>query len=257
MRSIWNGSINFGLVSIPIKLYSGSEENRIHFDMLDRRNNAKVHYNRVNEKTGKKVKWKDIVKGYKKDDEYVILEEEDFEKANLKKSKTIDIQEFIKESEVSDILYKKPYFLAPQKEAGKTYQLLRRALEKTKKLGVATFVMRQKEHLCLIGIYKKTLVLYLIRYAHEIRDPKDLDIPKSRVPKKELDMATSLIKEYTAKFELKKYKDVYNDQLMDIIEAKSEGETIENEDYTDEPTENSDLMDKLKDSLKKKNKKAS
>lgn len=254
MRSIWNGSISFGLVSIPVKLYSGSEENRIKLSMLDKRNKAKIHYNRINEKTGKKVKWKNIVKGYKKGDEYVILEDEDFEKADLKKSKTIDIQEFIDEDEVADVLFKKPYFLEPQKDAGKSYQLLRRALEKTEKMGVATFVMRQKEHLCLIGLYKKTLVLYLIRFAHEIRNPKDLDIPKSKVSKKELGMATSLIKEYTTKFNFKKYKDVYNEQLMDIINKKSKGQKVKSEDYTEEPTESDDLMSKLKDSLEKKKK---
>src|SRR5699024_10842780 len=127
--------------------------------MLDRRDNARIRYQRVNEDTGKEVEWKDIVKGYKKGDRYVILEDEDFEKANLKKSKTIDIQEFIEGDEVADVLFKKPYFLEPQKNAEKFYELLRQALQETNKFGVATFVMRQKEHLCLIGLYKSVMVL--------------------------------------------------------------------------------------------------
>lgn len=257
MRSIWNGSISFGLVSIPIKMYAGTEENRIELNMLDRRDKANIRYQRINEKTGKEVEWKDIVKGFKKEGNYIVLEKDDFEKANFKKSKTIDIQEFIDGSEVADVLFKKPYFLEPRKDAEKPYQLLSRALEKTDKFGVATFVMRQKEHLCLIGLYKKTLVLYLIRFAHEIRDPKDLKIPKTKVSKNELDMAVSLIKEYTTKFDFEKYQDVYNDQLMDIINKKSSGEEIKSEDYSDEPTEAGDLLSKLKESLERKKKKAS
>lgn len=257
MRSIWNGSISFGLVFIPIKLYSGSEEDRIDLNMLDRRDNARIRYQRVNEDTGKEVEWKDIVKGYKKGDRYVILEDEDFEKANLKKSKTIDIQEFIEGDEVADVLFKKPYFLEPQKNAEKSYELLRQALKETNKFGVATFVMRQKEHLCLIGLYKNVMVLYLIRFAHEIRNPADLNIPKAQVSEKELGMATSLIKEYTTKFDFEKYKDVYNEQLMDIINKKSAGKKIESEDYTDEPTEAGDLLNKLRASLENRKKKAS
>lgn len=257
MRSIWNGSISFGLVSIPIKMYSGSEEDRIELNMLDRRDHAQIRYKRVNENTGKEVAWKDIIKGFKKDDRYIILEDEDFEKANIRKSKTIDIQEFIDGEEVADVLFKKPYFLEPQKNAEKPYELLRRALEETKKFGVATFVMRQKEHLCLIGLYRNIMVLYLIRFAKEVRNPGDLNIPETTVSKKELGMATSLIKEYTTAFEFEKYKDVYNDQLMDIINKKSAGQKIQPEAYQDEPTEAGDLLSKLKASLENRKKKAS
>lgn len=257
MRSIWNGSISFGLVSIPIKLYSASEESRVDLNMLDRRDEARIRYKRINENTGKEVKWNDIVKGFKKNGHFVILEDEDFEKANMRKSKTIDIQEFVEESEVADVLFKKPYFLEPQKNAEKPYLVLYEALEKTKKFGVATFVMRQKEHLCLIGVYKKNLVLYLIRFADELRDPGELEIPKAQVSEKEVDMAVSLIKEYTTKFNFEEYKDIYNEQLMEIINKKSKGQKIKAEDYTDEPTEADDLMSKLKASLEKKKKKAS
>ena len=138
MRSVWNGSISFGLVSIPVKLYSGSEDRNLELDMLDKHDHARIRYKRVNENTGEEVEWKDIVKGYKVDDSYVVLENEDFERANIKKSKTIDIEDFVEEKEVADVLFKKPYFIEPQKEGGKSYNLLRDALKKTKKLGVAT-----------------------------------------------------------------------------------------------------------------------
>ncbi|MFV8280150.1 Ku protein [Christiangramia marina] len=257
MRSIWNGSISFGLVSIPVKLYSGSEDRRIDLDMLDKNDHARIRYKRVNEDTGKEVEWKDIVKGYKKDDGYVILEKEDFDQANMKKTKTIDIEEFIDEDEVADVLFKKPYFLEPQKEGGKSYNLLLQALKKTGKLGVATFVMRQKEHLSLVGIYRDALVLHVIRFEDEIRNPGELKLTKTKVKAKEVDMAVSLIEQYTSDFDFKKYKDIYNDQLMKIIESKATGKKPKVEEYDSEPTQADDLMAKLKASLEKKKSKAS
>ena len=254
MKSIWNGSISFGLVSIPIKMYSGSEDRKIDLHMLDRHDNERIHYKRVNEKTGKEVEWKDIVKGYESDDGWVILEDEDFEQANVKKNKTIDIEEFIEEDDVSDVLFKKPYFLEPQKEGGKSYNLLRDALKKTGKLGVATFVMRQKENLSLIGVYKNTLVLHVIRFDEEIRNPSDLKLTKTKVSKKEVDMALSLIDNYTTKFDPTKYKDVYNDQLLKIIKDKASGKKPKKEKVDTTPTPAKDLMSRLKDSLEKKNK---
>ena len=257
MRSVWNGSISFGLVSIPIKLFSGSEDRALDLDMLDSHDGERIRYKRVNEKTGKEVEWKDIVKGYKKDDEYIILEKQDFENANIKKSKTIDIEQFVMADEVSDVLFKKPYFIQPRKESGKSYALLRDALKKTGKLGVATFVMRQKENLALVGIYKEVLVLHIIRFQDEIRDTKKLEVPKTKISKKELDMAISLIDQYTDEFDFAKFKDVYNQQLLDIIEAKATGSVSKTEKFEPKPTEAKDLMAQLKASLEKRNKKAS
>lgn len=253
MRSIWNGTITFGLVSIPVKLYSGSEDRKLDLDMLDKHDLGRIRYKRVNENSGKEVEWKDIVKGFKKDDDsYVVLETEDFEQANLKKSKTIEIEQFVKDSEVADVLYKKPYFLEPQKEGGKSYNLLRNALKKTKKLGVATFVMRQKEHLSLIGVYKNALVLYVIRFADEIRNTEELDLPDSKVSKKEVDMALSLIDQYTEPFDFEKFKDIYMEQLMKIIKAKSSGKKSKKQKFESKPTAAKDLMAQLKASLEKK-----
>ncbi len=252
MRSIWNGTLSFGLVSIPVKLYSASEDRRIPLDMLDSRDKARIRYKRVNENTGKEVEWGDIVKGYLMDDSYVVLSNEDFEQANMKKSRTIEIEEFVEEEEVSDLLFKKPYFLEPRKEGGKSYNLLRDALKKSGKLGVATFVMRQKEQLSLIGVYKEVLVAHVIRFADEIRDPAQLDLSDTKVKKKELDVALSLIDQYSEKFKLDKYKDIYNDQLMSIIKSKKAGKKPKVEKVDTTPTAADDLMAKLKASLKKK-----
>ncbi len=259
MRSVWNGSISFGLVSIPIKLFSGSEERRIELDMLDRHDKSRIRYKRVNEKTGKEVKWDDIVKGYLIENEYIVLEDDDFDLADMEKSKTIDIEEFVMENEVADVLFKKPYFIAPRKDGEKSYSLLKKALEESKKLGVATFVMRQKEHLCLIGVYKDALVLHIIRFADEIRDPSKLEIPDTKVSKKELDMAHSLIEQYTSEFKFDNFKDVYNEKLMKIIHDKAKGEKPKLRKIKSTPTDATDLMAKLKASLeqKKKEKKAS
>lgn len=257
MKSIWNGSISFGLVSIPIKLFSGSEDRALDLDMLDSHDGERIRYKRVNEKTGKEVEWKDIVKGYKKDDKYIILEKEDFENANMKKNKTIDIEQFVMENEVADVLFKKPYFVKPQKGGEKSYSLLREALKKTKKLGVATFVMRQKENLALVGVYKGALVLHIIRFEDEIRDTAILELPKTKVVTKELDMAVSLIDQYTEKFDFTKFKDVYNEQLLKIIESKASGKTAKAEKFEAKATPAKDLMAQLKASLEKRKQKAS
>jgi DNA end-binding protein Ku len=254
MRSIWNGSINFGLVTIPIKIYSASEERRLDLDMLDSKDHARIRYKRVNENTGEEVEWKDIVKGFKKDDAYIVLEDEDFEQANLKKSRSLEIEAFIKEEEVSEVLFKKPYFIEPQKEGGKAYNLLKDALKKTKKLGLATFVMRQKENLALIGVYKDVLVLHVIRFAEEIRDPSSLNLPDTKVAKKEVDMALALIEQYTAKFDFEGYKDIYNNQLMEIIENKAKGHKPKAEKFDMKPTPAKDLIAQLKASLEKRKK---
>ncbi len=257
MRSIWNGSISFGLVSIPIKLFSGSEERALDLDMLDSHDGERIRYKRVNEKTGEEVEWKDIVKGYKKDDKYIILEKEDFENANMKKSKTIDIEQFIREDEVADVLFKKPYFVKPQKGGEKSYSLLRDALKQTKKLGVATFVMRQKEHLSLIGVYEDALVLHVIRFEDEIRDTAELELPKEKIGKKELDMAISLIEQYTEDFDFGRFADVYNEQLLKIIESKNSGKPAKPEKFESKSTPAKDLMAQLKASLEKRKKTAS
>jgi len=254
MKSIWNGSLGFGLVNIPIKMYSATESRTIDLDMLDSKDHARIRYQRINEKSGKEVEWKDIVKGYKIEDKYVILEDEDFEQAAIKKSKIVEIEAFIDDVDVPDMLFKKPYFLEPQKDGGKAYNLLRDALKKTKKLGLATFVMRQKENLSLVGVYKDALVLHVIRFADEVRNPTELKISTTKASKKEVDMATSLIKQYSEKFDLSKYKDQYTEQLMKVIKGKAKGKKAVVKKFEPENTPSKDLMAQLKASLAKRKK---
>jgi DNA end-binding protein Ku len=218
MRAIWTGAIGFGLVNIPVKIYSATESSNLNLDMLDKKDHSKIKYQRVNENTGKEVEWGNIVKGYKIANDYVILDEKDFEAASPEKTKTINITDFVKESEISSLYYETPYYLEPDKSGTRPYKLLLEALEKTKKVGIATFVMRNKEALAVLRPEKNVIVLNKIRFEQEIRDPTELTLPKNtEIKPAELKMAISLIDQLTDKFDISKYKDNYNDELLKII----------------------------------------
>lgn len=249
MRAIWTGAVSFGLVNIPIKLYSATEDSGLDLDMLDRRDQARIRYKRVNENTGEEVAWEEIVKGYKMGDDYIVLTDEDFEQAHVQKSKTIDIDEFVPREQIVELLYKKPYYLEPQKGGEKAYTLLRQALEQSQKVGVATFVMRQKENLALIDTYEQAIVLHAIRFVDEIRNPAELNLPDAKADDKELDIALKLIDNFTTDFNLEQYNNVYNEALLQIIEQKSKGKKPRVRKLEVPTTEPQDLMEKLRASL--------
>src|SRR5688572_18902027 len=219
MRPIWTGAIGFGLVNIPVKLYSATESSTLDLDMLDKKDHSNIRFMRVNEKTGKEVAWANIVKGYKMpNDQYVVLSDKDFEAASAKKSKTIEITEFVKEQEIESVYYETPYYIEPDKSGARAYALLREALLKSGKVGVATFVMRSRETLAILKPADKVIVLNRIRFYEEIRDTSDLDLPaKSAVKPNELKMAISLIDQLSAKFDISGYKDTYSAELMKLI----------------------------------------
>src|ERR1700750_1760640 len=184
MKAIWNGAIGFGLVNIPVKIYSATETSKLDLDMLDKSDFSNIKFKRVNEKTGKEVKWENIVKGYLMDDKYIILDDEDYEAASPEKSKILSIDQFVKEVEVDSVYFENPYFLEPQKNGENAYQLLLNALAKTKMVGVGTFVLRESEAIGMIRPYNDdVLVLNRLRFAQEIRDYKDLKIPSKKAPK--------------------------------------------------------------------------
>ena len=258
MRSIWTGAIGFGLVNIPVKMYSATESSSLNLDMLDKKDHAHIKYQRVNENSGKVVEWSNIVKGYKIDNDYVILDEKDFEAANAKKTKTIEISDFVKEEEISSMYYETPYYLEPDKSGTRPYKLLLEALKKTKKVGISTFVMRNKESLAILRPESDVIVLNKIRFEQEIRDTKDLTLPKNTdVKPAELKMAITLIDQLTGKFDISKYKDTYTDELMKVIKAKSKGKKIKTPEMKVVHSKTKDLMDQLKASLEMKSKKAS
>lgn len=258
MRAIWSGTIGFGLVNIPIKLYSATSKGRVDLDMLDRRDKERIRYMRVNEETGKEVPWDKIVKAYKWEDDYIVLEEADFDEASPEKSKMIDIKEFVKEEEIDPNYFDTPYYVEPQKGGTKAYSLLVQALEKTKMAGLSSFVMRTSESLAILRPQDNMLVLNKLRFAQEIRDPADLKVPKDqKLSKMELDMAVKLVKEYAVDFDITEYKNEYMEDLMKIIEAKAKGKRPTIRKIKEKKSNSSELLGQLKDSLKSKKKKAS
>ncbi len=258
MRPIWTGAIGFGLVNIPVKMYSATQTSNLNLDMLDKKDHANIKYQRINENSGKEVSWGNIVKGYKLDNEYIVLDDKDFEAASAKKTKTIEISDFVKEDEISSMYYETPYYLEPDKSGTRPYALLREALQKTKKVGVASFVMRSKESLAILRPDKNVIVLNRIRFEEEIRDPEELAVPENTTIKPaELKMAISLIDQLTGKFDISKYKDTYNDELLKIIKAKAGGKKVKTPDLKVVHSKTKDLMEQLKASLEVKRKKAS
>jgi DNA end-binding protein Ku len=258
MRPLWTGAIGFGLVNIPVKLYSATQGSELSLDMLDKKDHSNIKYKRVNAETGKEVAWDSIVKGYKIDDKYVVLDDKDFEAANAKKSKLIEISQFVDEKEIDVIFYEMPYYLEPDKSGEKPYALLREALLKAGKVGIASFVMRSKEHLTVIRPTEDVLQLNRIRFAQEIRDPKDLKLPeKVTIKPAELKMAMTLIDQLTEKFDISEYKDTYTEQLMSVIEAKAKGVKVKAPHLKVVHKTSDDLMAQLKASLGNKRKKAS
>jgi DNA end-binding protein Ku len=257
MRAIWTGSIGFGLVNIPIKMYSAVEESTLDLDMLDKKDHSNIRFKRVNENTGKEVAWGNIVRGYLYNDRYVILDETDFEKAMPERTKHVEITQFIDEKEIDSTYFEVPYYLEPAKGGERAYVLLRDALEKTGKAGIGMFVMHKKEHVAIIKALDDVLVLNRIRFPQEIRSSKELKIPSSKTKPNELKMAVNLIDQLTEPFDPKRYKDDYTDKLMKVIEAKAKGKKTPFKPMKVVHSKTTDLMDQLKASLTSSKRKAS
>lgn len=252
MRPIWSGGISFGLIFIPVKMYSAVESVQLDLDMLSKENLAPIRYARMDTKTGEEVEWDDIVKGFEvKKNKYVVLDEEDFEKATITKSDAIEIEAFVDAEQIDPMLFTQPYYLEPTKPGRKTYALLRDALKKSGKVGVAEFVFRNREHMCALIPEDDKLILNQMRYATEIRDAKDLEIPgRVDYSKAELETAQELIEKLTEKFDPEEFKDDYTGTLKKIITAKAKGKTINiAKPAKHEATDEKDLLEKLKASL--------
>ncbi|MBE9584825.1 Ku protein [Mucilaginibacter sp. JRF] len=253
MRSIWKGSIGFGLVSIPVKLYSAVQSSSLDLDMLDGRDHSRIRYQRVNEKTHKEVPYEKIVKGYKLDEDYIILEERDFEDAAPEKSKVIEIESFVDIADVNPMYYETSYYTEPDTKNNKAYALLMQALIKSKKAGLGRFVLRSTENLCIIHPVDGVLVITKIRFGQEIRSTEDLNIAgEVKVSKKELDVGLALINQYAEDFDVSKFKDEYHTELLKIIKAKAKGKRPTIKKLKPQKTKGTDLYEQLMDSLKTK-----
>lgn len=249
MRAIWTGAIGFGLVNIPIKMYSATQSSSLNLDMLDKKDHSNIKFQRVNEKTGKEVAWENIVKGYKYNGDYVILTDEDFKKASPEKSKLIEIAQFVDEKDIDTIYYETPYYLEPEKTGAKAYALLRDSLAKAGKVGLGTYVMRTKEVIGVIKPLDDVLVLNKIRFAEEVRDHKDLKVPEGKSKPNEMKMAMALIDQLSGPFDIGQFKDNYSEQLMKFIEAKAKGKKVKAPTMRVVHSKSHDLMEQLKASL--------
>lgn len=261
-RSIWKGAISFGLVYIPVQMYSASHNNSLDLNFLDKRDFSPVGYQRVNKRTGKVVAWGDIVKGYEYEKgKYVALSEADFKKANVKATQTIEIGRFIEASSIPPEYFETPYHLEPAKGGAKVYALLREALKRSGKIGVATFVMHGRQHLASVYPHGKALVLETLRFADELRSPDELDLPPASeksvgLSPKELSMAERLIEEMSDEWNPERYEDTYRHDLRKRIEEKiknRETHKLTPDEKTREPRKSAqviDLMEVLRKSLK-------
>lgn len=259
MRSIWSGSISFGLVNIPVKLYSATGEEQLDLNMLHKTDLSPIRYAKICKAEGKEIPYSEIVKGYEyTKGDYVVLTDEDFERANINKTKAINITQFIDESEIDDTLFQKPYFLEPAKGAEKPYALLREALKKSKKAAVTKFVLRTKEHLAVIQPKDKVLVLDQMRFTDEVRKPEGLNLPaENTASQNEIDMALALINQLSGVFEPSKYEDTYEQELRRVIEEKAAGKEPVSKGEEPKPTKVPDLMNVLKESLEREKQKSS
>ncbi len=251
MRSIWTGSISFGLVNIPVKLMSAVEQSGLSFDMLSKKDMNPIRYARIDTKTNEEVEWKNIVKGYEyTKGKYVIVDDKDFEKASPEKSKAIDIVQFVKEEQIDPILYEKPYYITPGKGGEKSYRLLLQALEESKSVGIAEFMLRNRMHVCAVKAYNNVLLLNQMRYQGEIREMPEVGGKDQKISPKEVALAKKLIEQLSEDFDPAAFKDTYVDELQKIIDAKAAGKQIR---VATEPKKATatvkDLMSVLKESL--------
>jgi DNA end-binding protein Ku len=251
MRAIWTGSLSFGLINIPVRLYSGSEnKGGLEFDMLHKTDLSPIRYARICRKDGKEIPYDQIVKGYEyQPGDYVVLTDSDFAKAAPQKTKAIDIAEFTDEKEIDIRYFEKPYYLEPDKGADKPYALLREALSKSGKVAVAKFVLRNRERLCIVKPVGRALVLDQMRFPSEIREPSELKLPEKKAAKSEVDMALKLIEQLTQPFIAEDFRDTYTEELEKVIEAKAKGKPRKAAPKAEAAKPAGDLMTMLKASL--------
>ena len=252
MRPLWNGSISFGLVSIPVHMYGAVESREgIEFTMLHKGDKSPIRYARICKQEGHEVAWEDIVKGYEySDGQYVVFTPKDLAELEPEKSSTIDIQQFVREDTIDIRYFDKPYYLEPDKGGEKAYALLREALAKSGVTALARFVMHEREHLAVIKPVGRVLVLEQMRFPTDLRQGSDLSLPTdSKVTERELEMAVKLVKQGTKPFIAEDYHDTYTEELEEKIKAKIKGKQPSRAKPVHRETEAGDLMSALKASL--------
>jgi DNA end-binding protein Ku len=253
MRAIWKGSISFSLINIPIALYPATRREELKFRLLRSSDLSPVNYKRVAESDGKEVPWDQIVKGYEYEKgKFIVLKDEDFKRADIEATQSVDIIDFVELEEINPIFFDKPYYMEPEKRGEKAYSLLREALKKTGKVGIAKVVIKTRQHLAAVKPQKNLLALELMHFAEEIIDTAELKVPaNSSHGAKELEMATDLVQKMSSKWDPNKYQDDYRHALLEVIHEKVEtgGKEIPAKGAPKKPTNVVDLVSVLQESL--------
>jgi DNA end-binding protein Ku len=250
MRPIWSGTISFGLVSVPVRMFSATQSNELKFHFLDRRDLTPIGYDKVRKDTGKSVPAEEIVRGFEiEKGKYVPIEDEDLDRLDIELTHSIDILDFVSLDEIDPIYYRKAYYLMPGEGAEKPYRLLVRALDETEKVGIAKVVIRNKQHLAALRAHDGRLILETMYYADEIRQPESVD-GKTRLQKSEVEMAKSLVENLSDSFKPERYDDDYRKELLSLIRAKAKGKELP-EPQEEEGGEVVDLMEALRESVER------
>jgi len=251
-RPIWSGAISFGLVNVPVKLFSAVTSKDVRFHQLDGKSNSRIRQKRVSVATGEEVPFDDLVKAYEiSPDNYVTITPDELDALDPKATKTIDIEDFVDLDTIDPMYYDRPYYLVPDKGGTKAYALLRNAMRETNKVGIARMVLRTKQYLAAIRPVGNALVIETMLFADEVVPPDELDLPDEEVEvtEREEKMARSLIDSLTTDFEPDKYKDEYRERVLKLIEQKASGQEIVREEATEEAPRVVDLMAALEASL--------
>lgn len=225
-RPVWNGSISFGLLNVPVQLYSGERSVDLHLRMLDSRTNTPIRYERINSETGEEVPWKDVVKAFEySKGNYAVIDEEDIRKAHPEATETVEIEAFVDQDSIDPRYFEKPYYLVPAKKAEKGYVLLRETLKKSKKIGIARVVIRTRQYLAAVMPLEKALVLNLMRFPQELIAADEFNLPQEaparyRITPKESEMAQALVESMVTKWNPEDYKDDFREQLRKIIDEQ-------------------------------------
>src|SRR5918994_1869628 len=248
-RPIWSGTISFGLVSVPVKMYSAIESKELKFHFLHKDDLSPIGYDKVRKDTGEHVDADEIVRGFEiEKGRFVPLEDEDLDRLDIELTHSIDICDFVDLDEIDPIYFRKAYYLLPQDGAEKPYRLLVKALEETNKVGIAKVVIRNKQHLAALRAHDGVLVLETMYYADEIRQPESVDGKAGKLQKAEVEMAKSLVENLSDKFKPEKYDDTYRKELLDLIRAKAKGKKLP-EPKEEAEGEVVDLMAALRESV--------
>jgi DNA end-binding protein Ku len=256
-RAIWTGTISFGLVNVPVRMYSAIDEKDLKFHLIHEPDGGRIGYQKICKAEDSPVPEDEIVKAFEiKKDKLVMLTDEDFEAVKTEGVKTIEISDFVPYEEIDPIYFDRTFYLGPQDGAEKVYALFREAMEKTRLAGIGKYVMRERQHLGCLRVREGVITLEKMLFHDEIRPTDDIAPRRGKVPKAELDMATTLIEQFTGKFDPKKYEDTYREALLKIVKAKQKGETIAAVPVEEEE-EPTDLLAALKasvDAAKKRSK---